>query len=228
MPTAKKPVPGKSKPQGKGGKPSPASRKPGTGLNKKVGGLPIWGWGALVIGAIAVGLYFRSRGSGGGGNVAQPETSGQDVGGAGSVGGGGLSEGDQIGQLASAIEDLQNQLGAGVAFLGPPDKVPADGGGNDGGTPGGTDPGQPPNYGSVGGTLKTAVYSPAGAARSDLRNQLKKVAAPKPHKAVKAKHPKSKPQAAVKHTAHPASSHPQHAAVAHKVAAKPAAKKGKK
>lgn len=192
MPPTKNPPPGKAKPQGKGAKTPPGSRKSGGGLNKKVGGLPIWAWGALVLGAVAVGLYFRRR-SGGGAAVAQPDTSGQNAAGQGDVGGGAASENPDLSNLAGAIEDLSNQLGAGIVAIPPPGEPPPSPPGNEATAP-------PP------GAPKTAFY--VGATKGQLRDILK--GANQPHKAARAKHPRSKPQKAVKHTAHPASPHPQH------------------
>jgi len=100
----------------RGGKPSPAS-KPAGGLNKKVGGLPLWAWGGLVLAAVGIGLYFRSRSGGASTATAQPDTSGQTAAGTGDVGGGTGSASPDLTDLEGSISDLVNALGSGTVSV---------------------------------------------------------------------------------------------------------------
>ena len=237
-PPAKPPGGARKSPPGKDGKgkPSPSRKPPGDkggGLNKKVGGLPVWAWGALVLAAVGLGLYLRSR-SGGSTAVAQPDSSTPTDPGSGSAGGGDTTGADNS-ALSGAIEDLVNQLGAGVA---PPD-----------GEPSGDVPGSPAVNTALAGfwwggqyftkrstweayakshgiNLQTFYHNHPQASKDLGVNPPPNVAAP--HKAAKAAKPQSKPQKATKNTAHPVSSHPAaaalHLATPAAAIAKPAAK----
>lgn len=79
----------------------PPARAAGKGLTKKVGPLPLWAWGVIIVGGVLVGIYIRNRMSGGNSTIpagttstSMPDTTGQ-TGGLGSSG----SSGDTSGAI---------------------------------------------------------------------------------------------------------------------------------
>lgn len=54
--------------------PRPRPPKAGGGLTKKVGPLPVWAWGAILVGGIGFILYVRSRSKGQTADVNTPAT----------------------------------------------------------------------------------------------------------------------------------------------------------
>ena len=84
----------------------PASSSPsrgGKGLEKKIGPLPVWGWGLLAGGAVIAFILYRRYAA------AQEAAAKKKGGGGGTVVAGGIDYGPSIATLQSEIQDLQGR-----------------------------------------------------------------------------------------------------------------------
>jgi hypothetical protein len=176
--------PKSSAPRSKQKPPAKGRKAGGSGFNKKVAGLPIWGWGVLILAAVGIGLYIRHR-SGGttSTGVAAPDESAS---GGGPVGAGVGTEPTDLSGLEAEIADLRQEIA----------NLPTDtgnGSGNGDGKP-------PPHHAKKAGARHNPYavthhgHNKAESARSHHH------------------HRPSKPQTHTKNTKHPPSHHPQAAA----------------
>lgn len=99
-------------------KPAPKKAGGGSGLNRKLGPLPLWAWGAIGVAGIVAGLYLKNRLASSTqqstSNAATPDTSTAgttypDLGGATSGGGAGSLPGNNFPDLAGLLSQLQPQ-----------------------------------------------------------------------------------------------------------------------
>jgi hypothetical protein len=138
-PTRKPPAKGKAVPK----KRASQTAKKGSGLSKKVGGIPLWVILAGVAAAVGVGLYIRHKNKGATAPTTDPNaTTPTDPGGASGGGGG---SGTDFGPLVDAIGTESAAITALIGVLGAPQAKGGGSGGGGGGNGGGSSSGSNSN-----------------------------------------------------------------------------------